>query len=80
MFYHFLEHSCISPQNGDIVSCISPQNGDIVMFQGMMDLLDNDDQLTIVLAHEMSHAILEHAVSGLFISSIVFIHFSLMYH
>ena len=34
-----------------------------MMFRGMMDLLENDDQVAAVIAHEMSHAILEHAVS-----------------
>ncbi|XP_066978660.1 metalloendopeptidase OMA1, mitochondrial-like isoform X2 [Macrobrachium rosenbergii] len=37
------------------------ESGDIVMFRGMMDLLENDDQVAAVVAHEMSHAILEHA-------------------
>lgn len=39
------------------------QTGDIVMFTGMMEVLDNDDQVAAVLAHEMSHTILEHVVS-----------------
>ena len=29
-----------------------------------MEVLDNDDQVAAVLAHEMSHAILEHVVSA----------------
>ncbi|XP_068204348.1 metalloendopeptidase OMA1, mitochondrial-like [Palaemon carinicauda] len=43
------------------VNCYVLPSGDIVMFRGMMDLLENDDQIAAVLAHEMSHAILEHA-------------------
>lgn len=39
------------------------QSGHVVMFRGMMELFDNDDQVAVVLAHEMSHAILEHSVS-----------------
>ncbi|XP_042230173.1 metalloendopeptidase OMA1, mitochondrial-like isoform X2 [Homarus americanus] len=40
-------------------------SGDIVMFRGMMDLLENEDQVAFVLAHEMSHAILEHSAEQL---------------
>lgn len=43
------------------VNCYVLPSGDIVMFRGMMDLLENDDQVAAVVAHEMSHAILEHA-------------------
>lgn len=48
-----------------IYTCISffSQTGDIVMFTGLMEVLDNDDQVAAILAHEMSHAILDHAVS-----------------
>ncbi|KAG7164353.1 Metalloendopeptidase OMA1-like 1 [Homarus americanus] len=35
------------------------------MFRGMMDLLENEDQVAFVLAHEMSHAILEHSAEQL---------------
>ncbi|XP_053653334.1 metalloendopeptidase OMA1, mitochondrial isoform X3 [Cherax quadricarinatus] len=44
-----------------MVNCFVLPSGDIVMFRGMMDVLENDDQVAVVLAHEMSHAILEHA-------------------
>ena len=39
------------------------QNGQIFMFTGMLKVLSNDDSLATVLGHEMSHAILQHAVS-----------------
>ena len=35
--------------------------GNIFVFQGMLDLCQNDDQLAVILGHEMSHAILGHA-------------------
>lgn len=31
------------------------------MFTGLLDFVKNDDELAIILAHEMSHAILQHA-------------------
>lgn len=40
------------------------QTGDIFMFRGMMDILENDDQVAAVLAHEISHAVLDHGVSS----------------
>jgi len=33
------------------------------MFTGMLKVLPNDDSLATILGHEMSHAILQHAVS-----------------
>lgn len=46
-------------------NCLVLPSGDIIMFRGMMDLFENDDQLATILAHEMSHAILEHAAEQL---------------
>ena len=34
------------------------QNGNIFVFKGMLDFCTNDDQLAIVLGHEMAHALL----------------------
>lgn len=42
------------------------QNGQIFMFTGMLKVLPNDDSLATILGHEMSHAILQHAVSFFF--------------
>lgn len=39
------------------------QNGHIIIFRGIIDLTESDDQLAFILAHEMSHAILGHNVS-----------------
>ncbi|XP_042887339.1 metalloendopeptidase OMA1, mitochondrial-like [Penaeus japonicus] len=47
------------------VNCFVLPSGDIIMFRGMMELFDNDDQLAMIIAHEMSHAILEHAAEQL---------------
>ncbi|KAG0725457.1 Metalloendopeptidase OMA1, mitochondrial [Chionoecetes opilio] len=47
------------------MNCFVLPSGDIVMFTGMMDALENDDQVAAVLAHEMSHAILDHAAEHL---------------
>ena len=38
------------------------QNGQIFMFTGMLKVLHNADSLAVVLGHEMSHVVLQHAV------------------
>ena len=38
------------------------QNGQIFVFRGMVDMCLNDDQLAIILSHEMAHAVLNHGV------------------
>ena len=38
------------------------QSGNIFVFTGMLDICENDDQLGIVLAHEIAHTLLDHAV------------------
>lgn len=41
----------------------SSQNGNVFVFTGMLDAVADIHQLTIVLGHEMAHAILSHSVS-----------------
>ena len=36
-------------------------SGDLIVFTGLLDFVKNDDELAIILSHEMSHAILQHA-------------------
>lgn len=50
----------VSVVNDPVMNCFVLSTGDIVMFTGMMEVLDNDDQVAAVLAHEMSHTVLEH--------------------
>ena len=50
------------------------QTGHIFVFTGLMKNVPNDDQLAVVLGHEMAHALLGHGVSvsilsGLFTQS-----------
>lgn len=33
------------------------------MFEGMLDIANTQNQLAVVLGHEMAHALLEHGVS-----------------
>ena len=33
----------------------------MIVFTGLLDFVENDDELAIIMAHEMSHAILQHA-------------------
>ncbi|CAH0391455.1 unnamed protein product [Bemisia tabaci] len=44
----------------DEVNAFVLPNGSIFIFSGMLDLCLNDDQLGIVLGHEMSHCLLKH--------------------
>ena len=39
------------------------QNGEVFMFTGMLEAISDMHQLAIILGHEMSHALIEHAVS-----------------
>lgn len=43
------------------VFCV--QNGHIFVFTGILSLCTNDDQLCVILAHEISHVLLSHMVS-----------------
>ncbi|KZC12805.1 Metalloendopeptidase OMA1, mitochondrial [Dufourea novaeangliae] len=36
--------------------------GNVIVFSGLFDIIQNDDQLTFILAHEMSHVMLSHVV------------------
>ena len=38
------------------------QTGDIIVFKGLMKMAQNDDQLAVVLAHELAHVYLSHGV------------------
>lgn len=40
----------------------SLKNGEVFVFTGLLKFIQSDDELAIILAHEMSHAILQHAV------------------
>lgn len=51
----------------DTINCVVFDSGEIIINIGMMDLMENDDQVAYVLAHELSHILLEH--SGVIMSS-----------
>jgi Zn-dependent protease with chaperone function len=44
-----------------VVFCV--QNGHIFVFMGILNLCTNDDQLCVILSHEISHVLLSHMVS-----------------
>ncbi len=50
---------------GPTVNAFATFGGNILFFQGMLDLLENEDQVAMVLAHEMSHIKHRDAVKGL---------------
>lgn len=47
--------------DADVVNAVAFPNGDVVVFSGLLNFVQNDDELAIIMAHEMSHAILQHA-------------------
>lgn len=47
--------------NPNLSNAIAFPSGDLIVFTGLLDFVKNDDELAIILAHEMSHAILQHA-------------------
>lgn len=46
-------------------------SGNIFVFRGMLETLDNDDQLGIILGHEMAHTVLGHVAEKLTSASFV---------
>ena len=40
-----------------VSNAIAFPGGDVIIFTGLLDFVENDDELSIVLAHEMSHVI-----------------------
>ena len=39
------------------------QNGNVFVFTGLIEFVNNEDQLAMVIGHEMAHALMLHAVS-----------------
>ena len=46
-------------------------SGNIFIFRGMLDLCENDDQLAVIIGHEMAHSILGHLAEKLTMASFV---------
>ncbi|CAF0946183.1 unnamed protein product [Brachionus calyciflorus] len=44
-----------------IINAVAFPSGDLVVFSGLLEFVENDDELAIIMAHEMSHAVLQHA-------------------
>ncbi|KAK3740863.1 hypothetical protein RRG08_011325 [Elysia crispata] len=51
-------------------ACVLP-TGDMFVFDGILELANTQDQLAIILGHEMAHAVLEHGVEELSLASLV---------
>ncbi len=51
--------------SGPTVNAFATFGGNIIFFQGMLDLLESEDEVAMVLAHEMSHIKHRDAVKGL---------------
>ncbi|XP_024940455.1 metalloendopeptidase OMA1, mitochondrial [Cephus cinctus] len=39
--------------------------GNIFVFLGMLEIVENEDQLAVILSHEMAHALLDHSIEQL---------------
>ncbi|KAL0275077.1 UNVERIFIED_CONTAM: hypothetical protein PYX00_003055 [Menopon gallinae] len=60
----------------DVLNAFCYHTGQICVFTGILNLCSNDDQLAIVISHEISHAILNHAIESLsndFLVSFIFV-------
>lgn len=57
--------------NPAIANAVAFPSGDLVLFTGLLDFVHSDDELAVVLAHEMSHAILQHAAEEISHSRLV---------
>jgi len=53
----------------DIKNAFVLPSGNIFVFRGMINLCENDDQLGIILGHEMAHAVLGHSAEKLTLAS-----------
>lgn len=53
----------ISPRKD--VNALAAPGGHIVVFRGLIDAVDNADQLAAVLAHEMQHVVQRHSTRGI---------------
>jgi len=43
--------------NPDLANAVAFPSGDLILFTGLLDFVQSDDELAIILAHEMSHVI-----------------------
>ena len=41
--------------NPDLANAVAFPGGDLVLFTGLLDFVQSDDELAVILAHEMSH-------------------------
>ncbi|CAF0951098.1 unnamed protein product [Brachionus calyciflorus] len=46
--------------DADLVNAHAFPSGEVFVYSGLLDFVDNDDELAFVIAHEMAHAILQH--------------------
>jgi len=57
--------------NQPIQNAMVLPSGNIFIFRGMLDLCKNDDQLAVIIGHEMAHSILGHVAEKLTLASFV---------
>lgn len=49
----------------DVVNAFCLPGGKIFVYSGLMDIVDSDDELSVVIAHEIAHAIARHGAERL---------------
>ena len=52
-------------EDDDVVNAICLPTGDIVVFTGMINKCDNDDELGLIMSHEIAHVALNHGAEML---------------
>ena len=62
---HHIPWRLIVVDNDEQVNAISLPTGDIIVFSGMIRACYNNDELGLIISHEMAHVILDHGVEML---------------
>ena len=64
MPYLYRGYVVIVIQDDEQVNAFTAPGGFIAIYTGMLDLAENEDELALVLAHEISHSELNHGISA----------------
>jgi len=51
--------------NSPLCNAFAMPNGNVFVFRGMLDLATTDDELAIIMGHEVAHAVLSHSIEEL---------------
>jgi predicted Zn-dependent protease len=65
-------------QGNEMVNAFATLGGNIILFQGLLDELDNENQLAMIIAHEIAHIKRRHPIQAIGRAVIVGISFSML--